>query len=37
MRESTLPAPVKEAAMANLSTLVTPTCFRTGGREVSRV
>lgn len=29
MRESTLPAPVKEAAMANLSTLVTPTCFRT--------
>ncbi len=29
MRESTLPAPVKEAAMANLSTLVTPVCFRT--------
>jgi uncharacterized protein (DUF608 family) len=29
MRESTLPAPVKEAAMANLSTLATPTCFRT--------
>ena len=29
MRESTLPAGVKEAAMANLSTLVTPTCFRT--------
>ncbi|MCC7153449.1 MAG: hypothetical protein IT161_02675 [Bryobacterales bacterium] len=29
MRESTLPAPVKDAAMANLSTLVTPTCFRT--------
>ena len=29
MRESTLPAAVKEAAMANLSTLVTPTCFRT--------
>jgi len=29
MRETTLPAPVKEAAMANLSTLVTPTCFRT--------
>jgi len=29
MRETTLPAPVKEAAMANLSTLATPTCFRT--------
>ena len=29
IRETTLPAPVKEAAMANLSTLVTPTCFRT--------
>ena len=29
MRETTLPAAVKEAAMANLSTLVTPTCFRT--------
>ena len=29
MRESTIPAPVKEAAMANLSTLATPTCFRT--------
>jgi len=29
MRETTLPAPIKEAAMANLSTLVTPTCFRT--------
>jgi uncharacterized protein (DUF608 family) len=29
MRQSTLPAAVKEAAMANLSTLVTPTCFRT--------
>ena len=29
MRESTLPAAVREAAMANLSTLVTPTCFRT--------
>ena len=29
MRDTTLPAPVKEAAMANLSTLVTPTCFRT--------
>lgn len=29
IRETTVPAPVKEAAMANLSTLVTPTCFRT--------
>ncbi len=29
MRETTLPAPIKEAAMANLSTLATPTCFRT--------
>jgi len=29
MRESTLPAAVKDAAMANLSTLATPTCFRT--------
>lgn len=29
MRESTLPAVVREAAMANLSTLATPTCFRT--------
>ena len=29
MRETTLPAPVKEAAMANLSTLATPTSFRT--------
>lgn len=29
MRETTLPAAVKEAAMANVSTLVTPTCFRT--------
>ncbi|HOK45600.1 MAG TPA: GH116 family glycosyl-hydrolase [Bryobacteraceae bacterium] len=29
MRESTLPAPVKEAAMANLSTLATQVCFRT--------
>ncbi len=29
MRETTLPAPVKEAAMANLSTLATNTCFRT--------
>ncbi len=29
IRETTLPAPVKEAAMANLSTLATPTSFRT--------
>ncbi len=29
MRDTTLPAAVKEAAMANVSTLVTPTCFRT--------
>ncbi len=29
MRSSTLPAPVKEAAMANLTTLVSPTSFRT--------
>lgn len=29
MRETTLPAPVKEAAMANLSTLASTTCFRT--------
>jgi non-lysosomal glucosylceramidase len=29
MRKSTLPAAVKEAASANLSTLVTTTCFRT--------
>ncbi|MGA2267292.1 MAG: GH116 family glycosyl-hydrolase [Bryobacteraceae bacterium] len=29
MRDSTLPSAVKEAAMANLSTLATPTCFRT--------
>ncbi len=29
MRETTLPAVIKEAATANLSTLVTPTCFRT--------
>src|SRR5947199_1357947 len=33
MRETTLPAPVKEAAMANLSTLVTTTCFRTADGE----
>ncbi|MGH9453395.1 MAG: GH116 family glycosyl hydrolase, partial [Terriglobia bacterium] len=29
MREVTLPAAVKDAATANLSTLVSPTCFRT--------
>jgi len=29
MRETTLPAPVREAAMSNLSTLVTNTSFRT--------
>jgi len=29
MREATLPTAVKEAAMANLSTLASPTCFRT--------
>lgn len=29
MRETTLPPVVKEAASANLSTLVSPTCFRT--------
>jgi uncharacterized protein (DUF608 family) len=29
IRETTMPAPVKDAATANLSTLATPTCFRT--------
>ncbi len=29
MRETTMPAAVKDAALANLSTLATPTCFRT--------
>ncbi len=29
IRETTLPAAVKEAAMANISTLATPVCFRT--------
>jgi len=29
MRATTIPAAVKDAAMANLSTLATPTCFRT--------
>ena len=33
LRESTLPAAVKEAAMANLSTLATTTCFRTADGE----
>jgi non-lysosomal glucosylceramidase len=33
IRETTVPASVKEAAMSNLSTLVTPTCFRTAGGE----
>ncbi|MGB9030110.1 MAG: GH116 family glycosyl-hydrolase [Acidobacteriaceae bacterium] len=33
LRESTLPAAVKEAATANLSTLATTTCFRTSDGE----
>ncbi len=33
MRESTLPAGVRDAAVANLSTLVTQTCFRTADGE----
>ena len=33
IRESTLPAVVKEAASANLSTLATTTCFRTSNGE----
>ncbi|HMF77536.1 MAG TPA: GH116 family glycosyl-hydrolase, partial [Bryobacteraceae bacterium] len=33
LRESTLPAPVLEAASANLSTLATTTCFRTADGE----
>lgn len=33
IRDSTLPAVIKEAAMANLSTLVSTTCFRTGDGE----
>jgi len=33
MRESTLPAGVKDGASANLSTLVTQTCFRTADGE----
>ncbi|MGA3099901.1 MAG: GH116 family glycosyl hydrolase, partial [Bryobacteraceae bacterium] len=33
MRESTIPAVIKDAASANLSTLVTPVCFRTADGE----
>src|ERR1035437_5427302 len=33
LRESTLPAAIKDAAGANLSTLVTPVCFRTADGE----
>lgn len=33
MRESTIPAAIKDAASANLSTLVTPVCFRTSDGE----
>ncbi len=33
MRESTLPSAVKDAAMSNLSTLVSTTCFRTADGE----
>ena len=33
VRESTIPAAIKDAATANLSTLVTPTCFRTADGE----
>jgi len=33
MRHSTLPAAVRDAAMSNLSTLVTQTCFRTSDGE----
>ncbi len=33
MRDTTLPAPVREACTANLSTLVTATCFRTADGE----
>ncbi|MBE7159531.1 MAG: twin-arginine translocation signal domain-containing protein, partial [Rhodospirillales bacterium] len=33
IRESTIPAPVKDAAMSNLSTLVSTTCFRTADGE----
>ncbi len=33
IRESTIPAAIKDAATANLSTLVTPVCFRTADGE----
>jgi uncharacterized protein (DUF608 family) len=33
MRDSTLPGAVKDAAMSNLSTLVSQVCFRTAGGE----
>ena len=33
LRESTVPAAIKDAASANLSTLVTPVCFRTADGE----
>jgi non-lysosomal glucosylceramidase len=33
IRESTLPPAVKDGAMSNLSTLVSPTCFRTADGE----
>lgn len=33
VRETTLPAAIKDAAMANLSTLVSTTCFRTADGE----
>jgi uncharacterized protein (DUF608 family) len=33
IRESTIPASIKDAASANLSTLVTPVCFRTADGE----
>ena len=33
IRERTIPAAIKDAATANLSTLVTPTCFRTADGE----
>ncbi len=33
IRESTIPAVIKDAATANLSTLVTPVCFRTSDGE----
>jgi hypothetical protein len=33
LRESTIPGAIKDAAGANLSTLVTPVCFRTADGE----